>query len=507
MRMRLLIHKMKTAVLIWSYFAICATAGAAVKVEHFDNDPGWDAHNNRIIPAVVPTVVQDFGFDRTNFAGKAAGEMGGRIMRASEPAFYADNIGALTLDDKLSASGSFALTKTTAASGIFFGFFKAEQPGGGGRPIGSLGMDFDGEGNGVRMAVRLITGQNQSCGTFITPFIPGKFRPAPIRNDGTRYAWKLDYDPQANDGKGRFTFVIHNDAHKPDELSGKPGLPENYKQEALRRFPQTTTFAVDLPAGFKQQKTTYDHFGLMNMMKAGGTMMVHFDDLEYVGHRQDFSEDPKWDASGNRTTYKATDVGGAHNFGFSKTNYAGGQVGEVGGTFWRTEQDWGYYADKFGPLTFEDRLEARGKIVMVVGGPDAEMCFGWFRAGGKESPKESGDFVGIKVGGPTRVGHYFGPMFSAGARVRGTPRTAPLLIPGKKEEWSLIYDPAANHGDGAIAAKLGEESVVLNLKPGQKAAAREARLDHFGMFSIGPGGQIVKIYLDDLEYTAGAGEK
>src|SRR5262249_21050827 len=57
--------------------------------------------------------------------------------------------------------------------------------------IGSLGMNMDSERSGARLAVRLITGKNQSCGTFVTPFIPGKFRPTPIRNDGTRYRWTL----------------------------------------------------------------------------------------------------------------------------------------------------------------------------------------------------------------------------------------------------------------------------------------------------------------------------
>ena len=56
-----------------------------------------------------------------------------------------------------------------------------------------------GENSGARLAVRLITAKNQSCGTFIPPFIPGKFRPTAIRNDGTRYTWKLDYDPNAAD--------------------------------------------------------------------------------------------------------------------------------------------------------------------------------------------------------------------------------------------------------------------------------------------------------------------
>ena len=75
------------------------------------------------------------------------------------------------------------------------------------------------------------------------------------------------------------------------------------------------------------------------------------------------------------------------------------------------------------------------------------------------------------------------------------------MKPGTQYEWSLIYDPEANDGNGALTATLGTESVILNLKPGQRAKARDARLDRFGMFSIGPGGQIVKLYLDDLHYT------
>lgn len=49
-----------------------------------------------------------------------------------------------TLDDKFSASGSFAVTKSEkGGAGVFFGFFNSQQPGGSGRPIGSLGLDFD----------------------------------------------------------------------------------------------------------------------------------------------------------------------------------------------------------------------------------------------------------------------------------------------------------------------------------------------------------------------------
>lgn len=468
-----------------------------MRTESFDREPGWEAHNNRIIPREYPMVVQDFGYSKSNFTGKAAGEMGGQVSRASEPAYYGAKIGPKSLDDRLSASGSFAITKTTPGSGIFFGFFKAEQPGASGRPVGSLGMNMDCEASGARLAVRLITGRNQSCGTFITPFIPGKFRPTPIRNDGTRYTWKLDYDPQAADGRGRFTFTIHGDA---ESFDGRAGLAESHQQEASTHFPSVTSFAVDLPEGYKGQGATFDHFGLMNAMKAGGRMNTYFDDLRYGERSQDFSEDPHWDASGNRATYRATDVAGAHNFGFSRTNYAGGQPGEVGGVFWRTDH-WGYFADRVGPLSFDERLEARGRVVLVIGGPDSDMCFGWFRSGGDAAPNKAGDFLGIKVGGPTRVGHYFLPAFTVNEQVRGLPDKGPVMQPGKSYEWSLVYDPTANAEQGAITATLGGQSVTLNLRQGQRAKAREARLDRFGMFSIGPGGQIVKLYLDDLQYT------
>jgi hypothetical protein len=473
--------------------------GPVLRTESFDRDPGWDAQNNRIVPAEYPTIVQDFGFSRTNFAGKAAGEMGGQVWRASEPAFYAAGIGPRTLDDRLTASGTFAITRTTPGGGVFFGFFRAAQPGAGGRPIASLGLHLDSEHTGGRLAVRLITGQNRSCGTFITPFLPGKFRPTPIRNDGTRYAWTLDYNPQANGGQGRFTFTLRSDAHLPGELE-KAELPESFREEAHRRFPSTTTFAVDLPEGYRRQETTFDHFGLMNMMKAGGRVAIYFDDLHYDGRSEDFAADPHWDASGNRLTYQATDVGGAHNFGFRPTNHAGGRPGELGGTFWRSGP-YAYFADRVGPLSLDDRLEARGRVVLEVGAPDADMFLGWFNSAEKErSPVEAGNFLGVHVGGPTRVGHYFHPAFATAKGTHGLADGGPVLLPGKVYDWSLLYDPAAADGQGASRVTLGDESVTLVLKKGIKGQG--ARFDRFGVFTSTIGGQVVRILLDDLKYTA-----
>src|SRR5262249_42653602 len=285
--------------------------------------------------------------------------------------------------------------------------------------------------------------------------------------------------PRAAGGRGRFTFTLRGDAPRPGEFE-KADLPETYKEEARRRFPDVTTFAVDLPEGFRQQGTTFDHFGLMHMMKPGGRVTAYFDDLEYAGRSQDFPRDPKWDASGNRATYPAKDVGGAHDFGFSATSHAGGRPGEVGGTFWRSGK-YAYYADRVGPLSLDDQLEASGRVVLQVGAPDADMYLGWFNGAEKErSPTEAGNFLGVHVGGPTRVGHYFHPACATAGGTRGQADGGPVLRPGTVYEWSLVYDPAAEGGQGAIRVTLGGESVTLPLKKG--ARAQGARFDRFGLF-------------------------
>src|SRR4051812_18338975 len=76
---------------------------ATRKTEQFNADPKWDALNNRVVPDRVNTVVQDFGFRA------ASGDVGGRVTRASKAAYYAAKIEPKTLNDKLSASGTFEL--------------------------------------------------------------------------------------------------------------------------------------------------------------------------------------------------------------------------------------------------------------------------------------------------------------------------------------------------------------------------------------------------------------
>jgi len=105
------------------------------------------------------------------------------------------------------------------------------------------------------------------------------------------------------------------------------------------------------------------------------------------------------------------------------------------------------------------------------------------------------------VGGPTRIGHYFIPVFTTAKGRKVKVEQGPVLALGKALDWSLVYDPAANEGTGAMRVTLGTESATLALKPGQKAEGPS--LDRFGLFNATAGGQMVKIYLDDLTYTVG----
>ncbi len=474
-----------------------------LKTESFDRDPNWEGYNNRATPKHIRAVAQDFGYGTSNFAGKEKGEIGGRIWRSATRASYAAAIPSKTLHDKFTASGAFAVTETSGSSGAFFGLFSSGQTGSGRRD--TLGFRLSGQGSGCRLTVQLVTDKNQACGTKITPWVVDKskprgagrkFRPTSIRNDGTKYLWNLNYDPNGNNGSGQIEFTIRSNSSDPEEFEGK-------------------VFTIPLRPGYKEQGTIFDRFGLMNSERGGNAMTIYFDDLQYDGKAENFSRDPGWAGSGNHARFEDRQQGGAHDFGFSaQTSHAGGTPGELGGTLWRSGE-YGYYADDVGPLTMTNRLEARGKVVLTAAPPDSGMYLGWFNSADKQNaPSQTGDFVGIKIGGPTRVGHYFAPAYATGNRPSSSNFTSrrqhlkrisverkdgPVLVPQKVFDWELAYDPEAGGGTGSIKARLGTESVTLPLKPGDKSIG--GTFDRFGLFTSHIGGSYVRIYFDDLQYT------
>jgi hypothetical protein len=139
--------------------------------------------------------------------------------------------------------------------------------------------------------------------------------------------------------------------------------------------------------------------------------------------------------------------------------------------------------------------------VLKVGAPDSDVYFGWFSSADQQNPPvASGSFLGVHIGGPTRVGHAFNPRLTTSAGTAAKVDTAPVLKPEKTFDWSMAYDPAANGGQGELRVTLGGESATLALKKGVKEEG--ARFDRFGLFNSNIGGQLVRIYFDDLKYTA-----
>ena len=119
-----------------------------------------------------------------------------------------------------------------------------------------------------------------------------------------------------------------------------------------------------------------------------------------------------------------------------------------------------------------------------------------------EEPLKGRDFIGISIGGPTRIGHYFLPEFATAQGEHGRVKEGPVIKPGKTYEWTLVYDPAANEGRGQMRVTLGDESVTLDLKAGDAKIQKRPSSTASGIFCVGTGGGQVKVFFDELKYTA-----
>ncbi len=511
-------------------------AATVMRQEHFDKDPGWDGLNNRLKPDPkdIPAIQQNFGYSKTAFAGGETGEIGGTIWRSVTPAFYAEKIEPKTLNDKLTSSGKFTITKIASNAGIWFGWFDASaQQTGNARPTSALGLNLDFQGDGARLSVRATNDKREGAGNFITPYLPGEFRTAPLGKD-IHYSWTLTYDPQGGGGNGRVEFMLKSLNTNPEQEARMKELAQGWaslKSERSRNKLATghygapdfdgKVFTFDLPSGFKSSGTKFDHFGLINCLKQGSSADLYFDDVEHDGKKEDFAADPNWDGLNNRAHIADTMRTGYHDFGFSQgTNLAGGAPGEMGGIFWRTGKAYGYYADRIGPLSLDDPLEAHGKLMLKFGTPDGEMCFGWFNSSQKERVpvrsrknelgeirKDSRDthlgksdnFVGVYLT-KDHLGCALHPaLVTAKGEKKIQSSEAPHPAPGQSYDWTLKYDPRAANGQGAITITLAGQSATLVIDP--KLREQGANFDRFGFFASGGGG-MVHIFFDDLEYTA-----
>ena len=117
---------------------------ASRRFEDFSRDPQWESYRSRLLPSPLPVTRQDFGWRNASQPGGKPGEIGGWIQRSLTPAWFAKIIPTRTLNDKLSASGKFAVTQDESTSGVLFGWFHDTSRGW--RTPNSLVFRLDGNG-------------------------------------------------------------------------------------------------------------------------------------------------------------------------------------------------------------------------------------------------------------------------------------------------------------------------------------------------------------------------
>lgn len=464
---------------------------AAERTERFDRDPGWHGHNNRAAEPRPRTVRQDFGYSPTAHAGGKAGEVGGLITAAAEPAYYAKKLPRKTFDDALTASGTLACTGR--AFHLLVGFFNAGTLNEWRTPS-SIALRLSGRGDVFYAYVEYATARWRAGGDSPTPFPevrdPKTGRPQPkgFPAKGAVHRWSLRYDPKGNKGAGVVTATIDG-----------------------------VTAVCHLDEGHKADGATFDRFGLLPVMKsADDAGEVWLDDVTVNGEAEDFSRAPGgevagWEGLNNRRSYTSTIVRPRFDFGYSPTRHAGGgSRGELGGVVFRGDCRYperiACCGDRLEALTLEKPLRAAGKVCLRRGVTDSGVPIGFFHS--KDSmavnpSQENGlpnQFLGISTDGPSREGFPFAPTYRVGdGRGHAPAEGAPRLYPdGTAHDWTLEYSPAAAGGRGRITVTLGGKAVPLDLGEGHR---RGARFDRFGIVTSWVDGNSQTLYLDDLTYT------
>jgi len=216
----------------------------------FDQEPGWEGLNNEVTfldCAVRP--YHDFGYRRSARAGGEPGEIGGIVWRIESmlpqnSLIFGTPVSPLTFDDKVKASGKVAMTLGSADSGLLIGWYNSHTPIGA-PPMNFLGIFIEGPsriGHYFRPAL----------GTSDNGAQVGGSGPV-IRADGASHAWTFEYDPAANDGKGRATATLDG-----------------------------ASAVLDVSEAARKGNAAFDRFGVLSWLRGGHCAELFFDDLAFT---------------------------------------------------------------------------------------------------------------------------------------------------------------------------------------------------------------------------------
>ena len=522
--------------------------------ESFDEDPGWENVNNRVICSDCPEITQNFGWAPTNHNGSGEGEIGCIIWRSTTPSYYAMPLGkTLDFKDEFSASGKISvISPKKEGFGFYFGFFNAERQGwrvwsSCGVRVGERYSHIKEYPDGIyRFHSDYKTGE--ASGAILNPDLA-------IPGDGSVHTWELKYEPNIcaadyqwldprlpkilpTNGRNIHTDSILVVFQKVDTSMTKDKLLEilfdardnglvddwyrkdRYHLWSLEMEPEKIkgkiTFTFDdesvsyfLIPGHQEIPTLINRFGVWNMQIYTGSLEFYMSDLIINNKSIDLSQDPHWQGVNNRITLKEKDFHARHNYGYSQTNWAGNNFGEIGGRFWGTEVIdplSSFYADDIGILTLEKPIQFSGKINFVEGAVDGRMLIGYFNKKdyladieGEYKGNPPKQYLGLEIMDQTRYGYNFTAVCSPQQDISFEER-GPIYIPDRiPREFSFDYNPDEGVA-GRITVTLGEESFTVDLTNEQRKIG--STFDHFGLLNPRKGGKYVDLYFDDLIYSS-----
>jgi hypothetical protein len=519
--------------------------------QDFSKDPGWEFKNNRIVAEDPPTIKQDFGWGATDHIGAGTGEIGGTVWLSRTPAYYALPLGRpLSFNDKFSFSCRIAFMPQSGRAGAaYLGFFNHELQGW--RVWNSMAVRLTGSkirGSAV-IGADAMTALWHACGgsegfinfpadgkphtlkfTYDPDATLGEFPDPKLKNYLTSQRQTVDdMLPRARQDEPNITpeelharlvaahsagFVSYLD-RRGGTTSGQKGELWFYREARDRQGVMILEVDDHLPYKMFIAKSAHkepvfmDRFGIFNFQMYHNPIRFFVSDLTVNGHKVDLSKDPGWEGRGNRVEFAEQDFH-RQDYGYSETNWAGEQIGEIGGQFSNVEPIdplTGYYADDIGKLTLDDPISFSGQVCFVADSTDSGMQVGYFSVEDAMGKWDAHDpfrlipnSIGVQIEGSAGSGKRFMPQINTGKNTHKTKENIPFNPTKQRHSFKFQYDPTANNNIGRITLTFDDKTSTIDLTPQQRAEG--AHFDRFGVANLRAGGKFVVVYFDDLTYTA-----
>ena len=433
-----------------------------------------------------------FGWSDSNNAGGEAGELGGTFARNGDSTnhYVADaNIGSITRNLPLTISGRFVITENLNMDGwIHVGYINRETAAANPQTesqnqIG-LAIAEPNDGSG---AFRIMVVSNSSAGR-----VRGNLQRVPV---GTKVTFVLNYEPSGNDdGSGTITLTL--------------SLDDGSQLVSI----------VEGPQGLDAVDRDFDAF-IVGSVPASTSdpsrrMIAYFDDLNYTVNRGPRDRTLTFDSDSEALTIAKGTESEGFSFGWSESNHAGSDSGELGGTFARTDDaSTHYFADtSFGNVWRQDHLALSGRFVITENiDMDGWLHVGYInRASADANPiSESQNQLGMAIAEPSGGSEGFRVMAISNSQ-SGRQRGNSLLISvGTQVSFAFVYGPSSGHdgnGTAALTVTMPDGSKLVSMV--EEVRSPEMADWKFDAFIIGgvPAGssdpsQQMMAFFDDITYT------